>query len=80
MYIYSNAYKQHSEISFCSLTHFHLIADLVHLLASVHAERTCVYAYKVVWGDVRGIGVSLSADSQDIVRELKFKINEDTLI
>ena len=39
--------NQHSEVSFCYRTHFHLIAFLVHLLASVNAERTCVYVYEV---------------------------------
>ena len=62
--------NQHSVISFSSLSDFHLITVLVHLLAIIHAERTYVYAYKVSQVAVSIVGVSLSVLSQAIVQEL----------
>ena len=62
--------NQHSVISFSSLSDFHLITVLVHLLAIIHAERIYVYAYKVSQVAVSIVGVSLSVLSQAIVQEL----------
>ena len=61
--------KQHSEIYFGSQSDFHMIAVLVHLIASIHAYRTYVYAHKVSRVDVSIIGVRLSAVSKSIVQE-----------
>ena len=47
--------NQNLEISLCLRTHFHLIAALVHLLASVHADHTCrAYMCACVWSSTSG--------------------------
>ena len=62
--------NQHLENSFCYHTYLHLIDVLIHFLASVHAERTCIYSYEVAQVAVNIVGVSLSYFIKSIVQEL----------